>query len=339
LGTLHHEDQPQATGGAEPDPLETAHKGGDPKQAAWPPETPTLGDGQDFEIQGVIARGGSATLYRAWDRRVHRAVAIKVIRAELQSSRWIIENEAKFLGQLLHPHIAPVLSAGRTSSGSAYLTMPLYDEDLAQLIRQGNQPLDRLLRHFAAICDALDYVHRRGVIHGDPKPSNIVTKGDHAALIDWGLAMHRAHFAAADPIVDWHGVRLGDGQIYGTPVYMSPEQLRGDPDVTPATDVYVLGGTLYTILTGQAPYSSVGNMSEFLRSRLKGDVKPQPVRELQSSVPKELARICDRALASSPNDRFPSAAAVGAAIHRWLNRGWWRKSVRRLFWTTGGKGP
>ncbi len=325
LGTAHPDDEPPQRTGGMSDFFDTAHQGADADFADAAGTAPALDDQDGYEIRGRIAIGGSATLYRAWDPRLSRWVAIKVVRKDVQSSRWIIENEARFLSQLMHPYIVPVLSAGRTAGGAAYLTMPLYDDDLRRLIQDQDRSLEVFLRWLTGICDALEYAHQRGVIHGDPKPSNIVVKGEQAALIDWGLAAQRPHFVASEPVLHWVGVQRAAGQIVGTPAFMAPEQLHAEQELSPATDVYVLGGTMYTILTGRPPYADEGDFRNFLAARHRGELQPTPVRRMNPRAPKQLVQICEKAMAPAVNDRFQTAAEFKDAIQQWLGRSWWRR--------------
>ena len=233
-----------------------------------------------------------AIVYRARDLKHDRTVAIKVLKPELAQAlgpdRFL--REIKLTAQLSHPHILPLLDSGE-ADGLIFYVMPFVDgESLRhQLERDGKLPLDEALRITREVADGLESAHRRGVIHRDVKPENILIEEGHAVVADFGIA--RAVAESADEKLTVTGMAIG------TPDYMSPEQMMGGRGATidARTDVFALGCVLYELLTGKPP------------NRLTAERAP---------LPASVAAPLNRALSLDPEKRFASVAEFAAALPR-----------------------
>jgi serine/threonine-protein kinase len=292
----------------------------DPPAASEPPAIDSR-----YEYEARIGEGGMGTVGLYRDLRIGRRVAVKVIRPERAAEaswRERFVREARVQAQLEHPAVVPVYDVGVDSGGRPCFTMrhvrgiSLFDI-LEGLRSRGpgfaaRYTRRRLLTAFASICLAVDYAHEKGVVHRDLKPENFML-GDFGEcyVLDWGLAKiegrdERIPATATLP-----------GMVLGTPGFMSPEQVRGEP-VGPASDVYALGAILFEILTLE-PLHPDGNAASVLASTLRGaDARPS-ARAPGREVPPELEAICVKATARSPQDRYASARDLCAAVERTLD--------------------
>ena len=267
-----------------------------------------------FDIQRELGRGGMATVYLARDRKLDRLVALKVllpeIAAALGPARFL--REIQIAAKLSHPHILQLYDSAEVD-GRLFYVMPYVEgESLRQrLDREPRLPVAEAVRLAAEIAGALDYAHRQGIVHRDIKPENILLHTGQAIVADFGIA--RAVDAAATDSAG--GATLtATGVVIGTPLYMSPEQVVGDP-VDGRTDVYALGCVLYEMLAGAPPFT--GRTAQAVLARHTVDPVPS-VRQRRPEVPVELERTMAKALAKAPADRFPKAsdfrdALIGAA--------------------------
>lgn len=289
----------------------------------------------DFIIRERIGRGGMAFVYRAFQPSVNRDVALKIIRLDQDNTdehfKERFAKEAAVVASLEHIHILPVYNYG-IQGNVAYLAMRLLrGGTLRDLLDEGALPLARVEILFNQVARALAYAHSKGVIHRDLKPSNIMfdDSGD-AFLADFGLAK----------IVEGDADLTRSGNVVGTPSYMSPEQLRGDPlDVR--SDVYSLGIVLYHMLTGRAPFESTQkDIVSIIYKQL--EEKPQLPSKLNPQIPAKVEDVLLVALEKDRADRFATVndmldafnAAVGrnsthgsTQLRRPLNRA--RVRVRR----------
>ena len=257
-----------------------------------------------YELGRPLARGGMATLWRGWDRRLCRPVALKTLREddlhdELAHAR--LRREALVSAALSHAHIVEVHDIVE-EEGRPYLIMELVEgEDLKRRIYQRGalDPLEAL-EIARQICQALDASHRRGVIHRDVKPHNILlTTSLHAKLTDFGLAL-----SPLDTDPDESSV------VYGTPEYMAPEQAMGER-MSAATDLYGLGVTLYEALSGDAPFQSP-SAEETMKSHISAPITP--LSDLRPDLPAGVEDVVMRALEKDPNRRFLNAQQMEHAL-------------------------
>jgi serine/threonine protein kinase len=278
---------------------------------------PRLLDGK-YRIERLLGRGGMGSVYGARDLVLDRAVAIKVIRPELirdPDARARFHEEARTLARLQHPSIVDVFDYGTLANGSPYLVMELVrgDDLRHELAREGRLEPERGGRILAAICAAMEAAHREGVLHCDLKPENILLadEGVEAKVLDFGVA--RA--VSWQPSVRGNSVDGGalvtlDADILGTPAYMAPEQLRGDPPDA-RSDVFSLGVIAHEMLTGALPFGG-GTIAEVTLAQARG----LRAGELDG-LPAPLSRAIRAALALDPDRRPPSPQAfahlIGAA--------------------------
>jgi TolB-like protein/Tfp pilus assembly protein PilF/tRNA A-37 threonylcarbamoyl transferase component Bud32 len=261
-----------------------------------------------YRLDAELGRGGMATVYRVHDLRHDRAVALKVLHAEL--AQWLGTErflaEIRLSARLQHPHILTVLDSG-DADGQLWFTMPFVDgETLRQrLARERQLPIADALQIARETADALDYAHRQGVIHRDIKPENILLSSGHALVADFGIAQ-----AVADQDAD--GRRLTEtGFTLGTAHYMSPEQASGERRLDARTDIYSLGCVLYEMLAGEPPFTGPTPQA-IIAKRFHGD--PTPLRTVRPSVPVSVEHAVRLALAPLASDRFSSAAELARAL-------------------------
>ena len=255
--------------------------------------------GQQFEHYQLIAKlgqGGMATVYKAYDTRLERDVAIKVVRKEsippeqLERILKRFEREAKALAKFIHPNIVPVHDFGEYQ-GAPFLVMSyLPGGTLKERIGQP-LPVQTALNTVIPIAGALGYAHQRGVIHRDVKPSNILTTEDGALMLsDFGIAQ----------ILEEATTQLtATGMGVGTPEYMAPEQWQGK--ATAASDQYALGVVLFELLTGQKPYSAETPLAVALK--VMSEPLPRP-SDLVPEIPEGVEKVLYKTLARDPQDRY-----------------------------------
>jgi serine/threonine protein kinase/lipoprotein NlpI len=259
-----------------------------------------------YMIDGELGHGGMGIVYRAWDVKHARPVALKVVRPELGSvlaaERFL--REIQLAAKLQHPHIVPIYDSGEVG-GALYYVMPYVEgESLrSRLQRERQLSLDDALQVAREVADALGYAHRHNVIHRDIKPENILLSGGHALVVDFGIG--RAIVVAA-------GDRLTEsGMSVGTPAYMSPEQATADAQLDGRTDLYSLACVLYEMLAGHPPFPGATAREVLARHTL--DPVP-PLRTARPAVPEAVQRAIEKALAKVAADRFATAAQFIEAL-------------------------
>jgi serine/threonine-protein kinase len=262
-----------------------------------------LGPERRYRLVRRIAAGGMGEVWEADDAVLGRRVAIKLLAEELAADPHATRRfvrEARATARLAHPNVARVYDFGR-DGGVPFLVMELLEgETLAARLGSGPFPPAEAARIAAAIADALDAAHQRGIVHRDVKPSNVMlTPGGDVKVMDFGIA------AAADETSSTTGSGL-----YATVAYVSPERVAGRP-ATPASDVYSLGAVLYQLLCGRPPFTGD---SPALVARAHLHEQPTPVGRLAPWVPARLAEACQVALAKDPARRPSSAAAFATRL-------------------------
>ena len=279
-----------------------------------------LGDG--YRVERELPGGGMSRLFLATELLLSRPVVVKVLPPELagEVNAARFQREIAVAAHFQHPHIIPILSAGAGES-LLYYTMPFVEgESLQQrMTREGALPTADAYRLLSEIADALAYAHARGVIHRDVKPSNIMIAGEHAFLVDFGVAQ------AVEEAID---ARItGTGHYVGTTQYMAPEQFFS-PDVDGRADVYSLGVVIFEVLTGRFPDEiTTGGGAE---PASRKDRAPRSLAALREEVPRQLSDLVERALAPEPEARLASAGALRdglAAALRQPTRRFYRRPV------------
>jgi eukaryotic-like serine/threonine-protein kinase len=258
-----------------------------------------------YRIEAVIGAGGMAEVYRAHDLKHGRDVAVKVLRPELAhavgADRFL--REIATTATLRHPHILPLYDSGN-ADGVLYYVMPLVEgESLrGRLEREGRLPIDEALRITTEIADALGYAHERGVTHRDIKPENILLERGHAVVADFGIA--RAVAATGSERLTQTGFAVG------TPMYMSPEQAVGEPNLDGRSDMYSLGCVLYEMLAGKPPFTGPTAVAMTQQHLMQ---QPASVTESRPEVTPAVATALSRVLAKDPAERlWPASRFVDA---------------------------
>lgn len=247
-----------------------------------------------YEVRGRLACGGMADVLVAHDHRLQRDVALKVARSSTTSTdRARFDAEIRLLASLQHPHLVRMFDAG-VHEGDAFLVLELADgPTLGAMLCAGPVPEDQLRSLGRDLAGALAHVHERGILHRDVKPANVLTAADGRWLLaDFGIA--RLHDATG---------LTATGTAIGTPAYLAPEQLTGEP-VTPAADVYALGLTLIEAATGRPVFAGSGTEAAMARLARDPDV---------SAAPAAWQGLLATMTARDPADR-PSAAAVARQL-------------------------
>jgi serine/threonine-protein kinase len=264
--------------------------------------------GGRYRLIAPLGEGGMATLWRAVDEQLDREVAVKLLREQFSSDAGFaarFKQEARSAGSLSHPNIVPVYDYGTDGTdGVQFIVMQLIEgQDLSSILRERTVlTTDDAVKVAIGVASALEVAHRRGIVHRDVKPGNIlITDDGDVKVTDFGIA--RAVSEASMTVT---------GTTLGSVHYFSPEQARGD-EVTGASDVYALGIVLYEMLTGRRPFEGDSAAGVALK-RLTEDPQPPTAHR---PVPAGLSAIVMRALERDPARRFPDAGSFAEALRVW----------------------
>jgi serine/threonine-protein kinase len=289
-----------------------------------------------YASEGMVAQGGMGAILRVYDKKLGRALALKVLHAQFRDQSDMVQrflDEAHIAGQLQHPGIAPIHDLGHLADGRPYFAMKLVKgETLAELLARRTSSAENLahwLQVFEQIAQTIAYAHSRGVIHRDLKPANVMVGAfGEVQVMDWGLAKllpgagsgdFRATQDAPETSTFFVPVQAGDeatqaGTVLGTPAYMAPEQARGEISrVDERSDVFGLGAILCSILTGKPPYSGA-TTGEVMRQARQGDLSNAIARLDNCGADMEVISLGKACLAVNPEGRPRHAGEVALAI-------------------------
>ncbi len=287
-----------------------------------------------YEILSPLGAGGMGEVWRAKDTRLDREVAVKILPAGLalnEQFRARFEREAKVISSLNHPNICTLhdvgevpspqasgAQAGATGSALHYLVLELVEgESLADRIKKGPLPLPEVLRYGAQIADALDAAHRRGIIHRDMKPENVMLSRSGAKLLDFGLARTASEgggiISGLTSLPTEVRHLTAEGTILGTFQYMAPEQLEG-LEADARTDIFALGAVLYEMATGKKAFT--GKSKTSLIAAIVSS-QPEPISAAVPLTPPLLDHVIRKCIEKDPEDRWQSARDVAGQL-RWV---------------------
>jgi serine/threonine-protein kinase len=283
--------------------------------------------GGKYSIVRQLGEGGMGAVYEARHTGTGRRVAVKVITGELARDPKLVarfEREARAAGAIESEHIAQVLDVGQDGEGGApFLAMEFLEgEDVQQLLeRLGPVPADLALRIGVQACLGLEKAHEQGIVHRDIKPANLfLAKRDGGELrvkvLDFGIAKVSANELDAS---EKKAPLTRMGMLLGSPLYMSPEQARGNKELDHRTDIWSLGIVLYQALTGRTPLQHVASVGDFIMAVCSLPVTP--MRTYGAWVDPEVANAVERALALDPRERYQTAAEMREALSAFLPQG------------------
>jgi tetratricopeptide (TPR) repeat protein len=268
--------------------------------------------GDTYHIERELGGGGMSRVFVAEETRLRRKVVIKVLSPDLAAgvSAGRFERELQLAASLQQANIVPVLSAGEVD-GLAYYTMPFVDgESLRTRIARGDAlSIGEVVSTLRDVARALAYAHGHGVVHRDIKPDNVLVSGGTAVVTDFGIA--KALAAAGQASRETGGTLTQLGTSVGTPAYMAPEQVAGDPDVDHRADFYALGCMAYELLAGASPFANrtpqqmlVAHMAE----------EPRRLTDLRADTPPALSDLVARCMAKDPAHRPQTAGAIAQVL-------------------------
>jgi len=259
----------------------------------------------------AIASGGMANIFRAKQKKLNRFIAIKSLKSHLLDNletRERFRREAKALASVLHQNIAHVYDFYE-SEKEAFIFMEFIEGiDLSQAIQKvGALPAEVAAAILLGICKGVSYIHDHHLIHRDIKPSNIrLSPKGEVKLMDFGIVMDTDNHSLTRP-----------GMMVGSPSYLSPEQVLGDP-LNYSSDIFLLGICFYEMLTGTRPFKEEGNKTVFQKIR---DCDFIPAAEMNSAIPKRLNKLIERCLEKDPRDRYEHVSEMISELEAFLGAG------------------
>ncbi len=255
-----------------------------------------------YEIKSELGRGGMATVYRGYDPRFQREVAVKVLPPELLHSdpqfRMRFEREARIIAQLEHPSIVPVYDVGEENEQPYFVMRYMSGGSLSERIKAGLHTVEEAVRILEQLAPGMDEAHAKGIVHRDLKPSNILFDSKGVPYIsDFGIAK----------ITEAQAGAVTGSAIIGTPAYMAPEQATGELTIDGRADIYALGIILFEMLTGKQPYSADTPMGV----AVKHITEPVPrILNVNPNLPAWTEMVISTAMAKDKNDRFATAVEM-----------------------------
>ncbi|HMF16434.1 MAG TPA: protein kinase [Gemmataceae bacterium] len=261
-----------------------------------------------FQIRARLGSGAFGTVYRAFDYRLEREIALKVPQAGRLDTPDRVKRfmrEARAAARLRHPHIVAVYEAGQDGNDYFIASAFIAGKTLQAACAEKPLDFDEAAKVVHDLAEALAYAHGEGIVHRDVKPANVMLDDKaHPYLMDFGLALR----------IDDADRLTHDGAILGTPAYMSPEQAAGkSAQAKSASDQYSLAVILYELLCGQRPFAGSPESVMFHTVH----TEPTPPRAIKPAVPRDLETICLKAMAKSPEDRYPNCQALADDLRRW----------------------
>lgn len=274
-----------------------------------------------YRIEVELGSGGMGRVYRAFDTRLHRRVALKVLLTpgldgeERAAAVAKLIREARAAAALSHPNVVAVFDVGE-SGGTPYIAMEYVSGmSLARAIGERSAHWEERLRWLVDVARALGAAHHAGLVHRDIKPANVIVRDDGTVkVLDFGIAHFHMPDLARLLTTTGDGLASSDPKIVGTPMYMAPEHLRGD-SIDGRADQFSWGVLAYELLSGRLPWKTSGAVS-VISMILSKD--PEPLSDLVPELPVEVTNAVTRTLRKNPNDRFPSMDAVIEELEPWL---------------------
>jgi serine/threonine-protein kinase len=260
----------------------------------------------NYRLERLLGRGGMASVYYGFDFQLQRPGAVKVIDDRHSgetsySARFV--REARAMASWRHPNIPQIYQAGVENGVYFYVMEYIHGMDLEELLRQTVQkgellPFEDVLRYGKAVAEALDYAHLNGAIHRDVKPSNVLIAADgRIFLTDFGLVLEVA--------------KGTQGEVFGSPLYIAPEQARNSADAVPQSDLYSLGVILYEMVVGRVPFEDPSSASLAIKHI---SLAPPPPRQLNPDLTSEVETVLLKALSKEPQERYQTGKELMAAL-------------------------
>ncbi len=260
-----------------------------------------------YRIVSELGKGAMGIVYQAHDPQIDRMVALKILRQDRVVDHEFVRRfitEARAIGRLSHPNIVTVFDVGE-DHGTIFIAMEFLEgQSLDMLLNERAFSLDEIIDIGIQVADALEYAHQRGIIHRDIKPGNIIiTPQGHTKVTDFGIARIEGNT----------GQKMTQmGEILGTPVYMPPEQVAGQP-ADGRSDIYALGVVLYELTTGKRPFNG-SNLTTLFNAI--GSETAAPPAKLTPQIPEPLSQLIMKCLSKAPGDRFQNGKNLADALRR-----------------------